>query len=101
MTGTSNALTEEILHRLDTIPEPCSIAMGGTISLVGMGLVDDIVIADDGMVTVTLCLTDAGCVHFSSMQRFIADEVERLAGVSGVRVVQTLDKLWTPDRVTA
>jgi metal-sulfur cluster biosynthetic enzyme len=91
----------EIERRLDAIPEPCSIAMGGTISLAGMGLVDDIMIADDGQVTITLCLTDPACVHFSRMQRFITDEISGIDGVEGVRVVQTLDKLWTPDRVRA
>jgi metal-sulfur cluster biosynthetic enzyme len=85
----------EIERRLDAIPEPCSIAMAG------MGLVDDIMIADDGQVTITLCLTDPACVHFSRMQRFITDEISGIDGVEGVRVVQTLDKLWTPDRVRA
>jgi len=101
MTDARTALIADISARLDTIPEPCSIAMGTTVSLAGMGLVDDIAIADNGEVTVTLCLTDPGCVHFASMQRFIADEIAPLDGVSAVKVVQTLDKLWTPDRVRA
>jgi metal-sulfur cluster biosynthetic enzyme len=92
-------LMQEIAARLDTIPEPCSIAMGGTTSLAGMGLVDDVAIADDGHVTITLCLTDPACAHFTGMQRFIADEIGPLDGVTGVKVVQVLDKLWTPDRV--
>ena len=101
MIAARTALLNEIAARLDRIPEPCSIAMGGTVSLAAMGLVDDVAISEDGGVTVTLCLTDAACVHFGAMQRFIADELSKLPGISNVQVVQTLDKLWTPDRVRA
>lgn len=99
MMGRRDQLRQEIAARLDAIPEPCSIAMGGTTSLAGMGLVDDVAIGDDGQVTITLCLTDPACAHFAGMQRFIADEVGPLEGVTGVKVVQVLDKLWTPGRV--
>ncbi|MDP3674712.1 MAG: iron-sulfur cluster assembly protein [Novosphingobium sp.] len=98
MTIEHDHLKQTIAARLDAIPEPCSIAMGAATSLAGMGLIDDIAITDDGRVTITLCLTDPGCVHFTGMQRFIGDEVGGLDGVTGVKVVQTLDKLWTPDR---
>lgn len=101
MTSGHHALLAEIAARLDRIPEPCSIAMRRTVSLAAMGLVDDVVIADNGEVTVTLCLTDAACVHFTAMQRYIADEIAGLPGITGVQVVQTLDKLWTPDRERA
>lgn len=101
MTSERELLRHAIAARLDAIPEPCSIAMGATTSLAGMGLVDDIAIADDGRVTITLCLTDPGCVHFTGMQRFISDEVGAIEGVACVTVVQTLDKLWTPDRAKA
>ena len=101
MSAAHALLAKAIAARLDTIPEPCSIAMGGTTSLAGMGLIDDIAIGESGAVTITLCLTDPGCVHFSGMQRYIADAVEPMDGVASVTVVQTLDKLWTPDRVRA
>jgi metal-sulfur cluster biosynthetic enzyme len=95
------ALNAAIRAALATVPEPCSIAMGRTVSLTQMGLVDAVDVADDGAVTITLCLTDAACVHFRSMQQFISDAVRPLAGVTSVRVGQTLDKLWTPDRAEA
>ena len=94
-----NDLTARILDQLRLIPEPCSIAMGSEVNLVQMGLVDGIEI-DEGDVTVTLCLTDASCIHFRAMQRFIADGVLALPGVSKVSVLQTADKIWTADRMT-
>lgn len=93
------ALKDAILARLDTIPEPCSIAMRDPMSLVEMGLVEDIACDAHGAVTVTLCLTDPGCVHFNGMRNYIADALETLPGVNQVNVRQTLDTLWTDDRV--
>lgn len=82
---------------LEQVVEPCSIAFGKPVSIVEMGLVEGVAL-DDGHATITLCLTDAACVHFAGMQRFIADELLALAEVSSVEVRQTLDQLWTPDR---
>ncbi len=92
-------LRDQIAARLDGIPEPCSIAMNDPMSMVEMGLIDDIAICDDGAVTVTLCLTDPGCVHYMRMAEYIADALMPLDGVSSVKVRQTLDKLWSDDRV--
>jgi metal-sulfur cluster biosynthetic enzyme len=83
--------------RLHRVVEPCSIAMKRPVSIVQMGLVDDVKI-DGGDIRVTLCLTDTACVHFSGMQRAVADALADLPGVETVAVVQTLDKLWDPDR---
>ncbi|MCB2052403.1 MAG: DUF59 domain-containing protein [Novosphingobium sp.] len=96
---TRSALKEAILARLDTIPEPCSIAMRDPMSLVEMGLIEDIVLDPQGAVTVTLCLTDPGCVHFNGMRAYIADAITTLPGVNSVNVCQTLDTLWTDERV--
>ena len=87
--------------RLATIPEPCSLAMGRPTTITGMGLVEAVALTDDGAVTVTLCLTDAACVHFRGMQAFIRDELLAIKGITSVDVRQTLDMLWTPDRVRA
>lgn len=101
MTVPKSKLIDDISAALDGIPEPCSIAMGRATSLLGMGLLDDIAVSEAGEVTITLCLTDAACVHFRLMQQFITDAVSGLTGVTRVQVVQTLDKLWTPDRARA
>jgi metal-sulfur cluster biosynthetic enzyme len=87
----------EIKARLECVTEPCSVAFGKPISIVDMGLVERIDVTD-GHAEITLCLTDAACVHFSGMQRFIRDELLALPEITTVDVRQTLDQLWTPDR---
>jgi metal-sulfur cluster biosynthetic enzyme len=94
MTPTKDAL----LQQLRKIPEPCGLLMGRRIDICDMGLVEDISI-DDGHVRVTLCLTDPGCVHFRSLQRYISDVLLELDDVRSVEVGQTTRTLWTPDRV--
>jgi metal-sulfur cluster biosynthetic enzyme len=94
---TDPALFSRIEAQLARIVEPCSIAFGQPISIVEMGLIDRIDVAD-GHAEITLCLTDASCVHFAGMQGFIRDELLELPEISSVEVRQTLDLLWTPDR---
>lgn len=51
-----------------------------------------------GDLTVTLCLTDAACVHFHAVQAYISGVLLDLPQIERVTVVQTLGVLWTPDR---
>ena len=93
------ALLETIRATLDTIPDPCSVAMRDPMSLVEMGLVEDLSIDAAGCVTVTLCLTDTSCVHFAGMTAWIRDALMLLDGVNAVVVNHTLDTIWTDERI--
>jgi metal-sulfur cluster biosynthetic enzyme len=94
---TDVALIARIEARLERVTEPCSIAFGKPISIVEMGLIERIDVTASHA-NVTLCLTDAACVHFAGMQQFIRDELLALPEISTVEVRQTLEHLWTPDR---
>jgi metal-sulfur cluster biosynthetic enzyme len=95
---TESHLRRLIMTALATVTEPCSIAMRRPINICEMGLVEKVDI-DDGRVSITLCLTDPGCVHFSSLRKYIRDVTIGLEGVKSVDVAQTTKVLWTPDRV--
>jgi metal-sulfur cluster biosynthetic enzyme len=94
---TDPALIARIEERLAPVTEPCRIAFGKPISIVEMGLIERIAVNGDHT-EITLCLTDAACVHFAGMQRFIRDELLEPPEIHSVTVSQTLDQLWTPDR---
>jgi metal-sulfur cluster biosynthetic enzyme len=89
---------DAVLTALRTVPEPCAIAMGSSVDITAMGLVDDIAI-DGPVVRIELVLTDPSCVHFRSMQRYITDAVAQVDGVERVEVALSTTTLWTPDRV--
>ncbi len=99
MTRDRTWLLEEIHARLDTIPDPCSIAMGKPMSLLEMGLVENVAIAADGAVTVTLCLTDTACVHFGGMRDYIEQSLQDIAGIGSVCVDHTTEVIWTDERI--
>lgn len=88
---------DAIMSALRQVVEPCSLAFEKPTNIVDMGLVEKVENTADGL-RVTLCLTDAACIHFTGMKQYIADVLEPL-GYLRVEVVQTLDQLWTPDRV--
>lgn len=88
------ARIEAALHR---VPEPCGILMREPIDICDMGLVDQIE-HDDGHVRIVLVLTDASCVHFTGLQRYIADVVGELPGIASVAVTASTTEMWTPDR---
>ena len=93
-------LIEQIRALITVIPEPCALAFGASTTIGGMGLIEDVTVVD-GNATVTLCLTDAACVHFPGLCRYITDALADLPGINRVEVCQTLDTLWTPDRMAA
>jgi metal-sulfur cluster biosynthetic enzyme len=89
---------QQVLDKINTVPEPCGLLMRAPLSVVEMGLVDSIRI-DGGKVSIELVLTDASCVHWSSLRRYITDAVSDLGGVESVEVTPSSTKLWTPDRL--
>jgi metal-sulfur cluster biosynthetic enzyme len=88
---------ERLRDELRRVPEPCGILMRESTDIVRMGLVDEIACAD-GHVRVVLVLTDASCVHFGGLQRYITDVLTALPGVESVEVTASRTELWTPDR---
>ncbi|HKS98649.1 MAG TPA: iron-sulfur cluster assembly protein [Rugosimonospora sp.] len=87
----------EIRDHLRRVPEPCALLMRRHDDIVAMGLVDGVE-CHDGHVRVELVLTDASCVHFGGLQRYIRDVLTGLPGVRTVAVTASRTKLWTPDR---
>ncbi|ELY50406.1 metal-sulfur cluster assembly factor [Natronolimnohabitans innermongolicus] len=72
-----------VRERLDEIVDPCSAANGTDLSIVSMGLIDEIEI-DDGHVTVSMHLTSPFCMQIP----FFIDEVEdRVGSIEGVDAV--------------
>jgi len=89
---------EQVLEKIDSVPEPCGLLMRAPLSVLEMGLVDAVQI-EGGTVEIELVLTDASCVHLSSMRQYICDAVGDLDGVERVEVMPSSTKLWTPDRL--
>lgn len=70
-----------------------------TISLVDLGVVDQVTIQPDGNVAVTLIPTFAGCPAIELM-RLEAEAALREAGVQEPTVVIDRNRAWSSDRIT-
>jgi metal-sulfur cluster biosynthetic enzyme len=88
---------DRILTSLKEIIDPCSVALGRPLDLVGMGLIDNISV-DAGRADITVVLTDAACAFYQDMQRQIRDCAGAVDGVDEVEV-HIAPKLWHPHRM--
>src|SRR5437660_893054 len=92
------ATHEDVLVRLRTVRDPCSVAMAAPMDIWEMGLVDGLEVGPDE-VRVTLVLTDTSCVFFRDIRAHIVDALADLDGVERVTVEVNAEVLWTPDRM--
>ncbi|MFO6448362.1 metal-sulfur cluster assembly factor [Erythrobacter sp. NE805] len=95
-----DVIEDEVRAVLARIHDPCSVAAGRPVSVLDMGLVRGWTL-HGGTLTVTFCVTFAGC----TMAPHFAQAAERdLAGLLGVeRVVTVIDTdfVWTPELMQA
>ena len=91
------AAEDRIRAQLRKVPEPCALLMRTHLDICDMGLVEE-VSYQDGRARVVLVLTDASCVHFGGMRRYITDVLLELPWIEAVEVSVSTTTLWTPDR---
>lgn len=88
----------ELVDRLRTVTDPCSLAMRSPIDIWSLGLVEDVTVTG-GVARVRLVLTDASCVFFRGISDHVAAALCGVAGVDAVEVELDTTILWTPDRM--
>ncbi len=86
---------EEILKQLKTVIDPEL-----NISIVDMGLIYDVEMNKEGLITVTMTLTTVGCPLFDVIAKDIVVTLKRLPGVEDVKINLTFDPPWTPDKMS-
>ena len=88
----------ELVDRLRTVADPCSVGLGAPIDIWSLGLVEDVGVAS-GVARVRLVLTDPSCVFFRRIGDLVATALLDLPGVDAVDVQLDATVLWTPDRM--
>lgn len=89
---------DEVVARLRTVTDPCSLTMGAPIDIWTLGLVEDVEITGRH-VRVGLVLTDFACVYYRNIRRYVQDALGDLDSVEAVDVELVATDLWTPDRM--
>lgn len=80
-------------EQLDEVIDPCSAANGTDLSIVEMGLVDDVEI-DASAVTVSLRLTSPFCMQIPYFIDEVEERVGNLDGVSSVTLETDQGREW-------
>jgi metal-sulfur cluster biosynthetic enzyme len=93
MTPTRDAL----MSALGQVYDPCCEDRG--ISVVDMGLIEDVTSDGHGHVRVDLVLTTGWCPFVATMSTAIPDRLRSVPGVASVEVRTLWDPVWTTDRL--
>ncbi len=70
------------------------------INIYDMGLIYDIDVDDQGMVTIRMTLTTPACPVAESLPPEVQEKVKAIDGVTDARVELVWEPPWTPDRMT-
>ena len=84
---------------LGTVKDPCLVAAGFALSIVDLGLVRDLAVAEDGAVRVDMTFTEPGC----PFTHHVVVAVERAlaeAGFASVDFRPVWNPIWTEAELT-
>ncbi len=94
----AGAVSDEAIRAvLSRIHDPCSIAAGRPVSVLDMGLVRGWALNAEGVLTVTFCVTFAGCTMAPHFAQAAAQDLAKLPGLARVETVIDTDFVWVPE----
>ena len=71
------------------------------VSLVDLGIVDEVTTTDDGAVTVKLVFTMSSCPFKGEILQRVRHEIAAQPGVTSVRFTEQIGSRWTPERMSS
>jgi ATP-binding protein involved in chromosome partitioning len=89
---------EEVVERLDDVLDPCSCMTDNPVSIVELGLLNDIQ-RENGSVSIELLPTTPMCMYMTQIIDEAEAEVSKIDGVDNVDVSQNVEDLWRPERM--
>jgi len=90
-----NALTGQIVQALKSVSDPEIPA-----DIYELGLIYNVDIDDDRLVTIDMTLTAPACPVAGEMPQWVENAVGAVPGVSGVRVEMVFDPPWDQSRMS-
>ncbi|WPB73299.1 iron-sulfur cluster assembly protein [Archangium violaceum] len=93
-------IERELMERIQTIPDPCSLATGVPLSIGEMGLLQALE-CNEGRVTVRLQLTSPMCMMAAYFMREIDQRLRSHEGVQSVHVEFDHALEWRPEHISS
>jgi metal-sulfur cluster biosynthetic enzyme len=91
---------EDVWAALRGVIDPCSLVNGTKLSLVDLGMIDDVVVAADGTVQVALLLDDPLCLYMGPIHQEIRDKIAEAVPDAPVEITIRGDVIWTSEHAT-
>ena len=89
---------EEVVERLDDVLDPCSCMTDNPVSIVELGLVNEIE-RENGSVSIELLPTTPMCMYLTQIIDEAEAEVSKIDDVNTVDVSQNVEEMWRPERM--
>lgn len=96
----SERIHADVMRALGTVIDPCSVFNRTHMSLVDLGMVDEVAVGEEGRVHVRLLLDDPTCIFFFEIHRLLTEAVSSVKGVTEIDVEIKADEVWTEDRIS-
>lgn len=91
-------LADDVREALDDVLDPCLLAAGHQMSVLGLGLISRVE-EQAGDIEVAITFTEVGCQFTHRVIASIEDRLERLGRFNQVRVRPDWSVPWTPGRM--
>jgi metal-sulfur cluster biosynthetic enzyme len=92
------ATPTDLVDRLRTVTDPCSLGMRTPIDIWSLGLVEEATVTGR-TARIRLVLTDPSCIFFRGISDHVAAALRALPDIDAVEVELDTTILWTPDRM--
>lgn len=91
-------LDQRVVNQLDEVLDPCSCMTDNPVSIVDLGLVNEIE-WQDGSVDIELLPTTPMCMYMTQIMDEAEEEVLKLDDVEEVEITQNVEDIWRPERM--
>ena len=91
--------TQRVRQALETVRDPCHVLSGHDISILDLGLVNEVSRVGD-VIEVSVTFTEPTCVFADRIVADLEDLAARLPGVSKVAVTVEPLPIWEPSRMS-
>jgi metal-sulfur cluster biosynthetic enzyme len=96
----SERIHRDVMAAIDTVHDPCSVFNRTNLSLIELGMIDEVTVGEAGKVHIRLFLDDPTCIFFFEIHRMLKEAVLQVDGVEEIEVEIKADEIWTEERMT-
>ncbi|MUV85551.1 DUF59 domain-containing protein [Natronomonas sp. CBA1123] len=101
MSVESQATQDHVVQQLEEVLDPCSCNTASPVSIVELGLVEEIQV-EDRSVSIRLLPTSPMCLYMGQIMRDAEREVQKIDAIDDVdiEIINATEKMWRPERLS-